>query len=69
MEHAKNKWAPHQAQSRSTVNEAKELIHSTLFDLSTHHVVYSQLKAVPTELATLNAKLETFLTDEYVAED
>ncbi|KAH7961228.1 hypothetical protein HPB52_005970 [Rhipicephalus sanguineus] len=69
MERAKNKRASRRSQSTRIVNEVNQLVQSDQFELSTHHVLHSRLKAVQTELAALNAELETFLTDEQVAED
>ncbi|KAH7951160.1 hypothetical protein HPB52_005883 [Rhipicephalus sanguineus] len=69
MERAKNKRASRRSQSTRIVNEVNQLVQSDQFELSTLHVLHSRLKAVQTELATLNAVLETSLTDEQVAED
>ncbi|KAH7957451.1 hypothetical protein HPB52_019088 [Rhipicephalus sanguineus] len=69
MERAKNKRASRRSQSTRIVNEVNQIIQSDQLELSTLHVLHSRLKAVQTELAALNAELETFLTDEQVAED
>ncbi|KAH7939731.1 hypothetical protein HPB52_016736 [Rhipicephalus sanguineus] len=69
MERAKNKRASRRSQSTRIVNEVNQLVQSGQFELSTLHVLHSRLKAVQTELAALNAELETFLTYEQVAED
>ncbi|KAH7944609.1 hypothetical protein HPB52_021968 [Rhipicephalus sanguineus] len=69
MERAKNKRASRRSQSARIVNEVNQLVQSDQFELSTLHVLHSRLKAVQTELAAVNAELETFLTDEQVAED
>ncbi|XP_037517980.1 uncharacterized protein LOC119394747 [Rhipicephalus sanguineus] len=69
MERAKNKRASRRSQSTRIVNEVNQLVQSDQFELSTLHVLHSRLKAGQTELAALNAELETFLTDEQVAED
>ncbi|KAH7969708.1 hypothetical protein HPB52_021590 [Rhipicephalus sanguineus] len=69
MERAKNKRESRRSQSTGIVNEVNQLVQSDQFKLSTLHVLHGRLKAVQTELAALNAELETFLTDEQVAED
>ncbi|KAH7971997.1 hypothetical protein HPB52_004760 [Rhipicephalus sanguineus] len=69
MERAKNKRASLRSQSTRIVNEVNQFVQSDQFELSTLHILHSRLKAVQTELAALNAELETFLTDEQVAED
>ncbi|KAH7951977.1 hypothetical protein HPB52_016274 [Rhipicephalus sanguineus] len=69
MKLTKNKRASRRSQSTRIVNEVNQLIQSEQLQLSTLHVLHSRLKVVKTELGALNAELETFMTDEQVAED
>lgn len=52
-----------------TVSDVNKLINSEQFDLSELHVLHGQLHALEAELSALNTGLETFMTDEQVAED
>lgn len=57
-----DKRASRRNQCLRTVNDVNTLINSEQFNLSELHVLHSRLHAV-------KAELETFMTDEQVAED
>ncbi|KAH7969809.1 hypothetical protein HPB52_021989 [Rhipicephalus sanguineus] len=69
MERSKNNRASRRCHITGIVYEVNQLVRSEQREVSTLHVLHSQLKAVNVVLAVLNAELAAFITKEQVAED